>query len=453
MKNWKKASIGALCVMSLLAGCGMQGGDTNNNDKNADEPKEISLEQVRADNIPEKLLEDHDTVTVSIQGTDQDGRETYTAKVQYTRDDKGNLLLASHYSYTADSPVGEDEFFAQACLSIEGNGVYLSKMESDGRLNMNCYPSGEYESYIQEMLPSCGELQDDGSVETIDDQSEQDGAVVISTTTTYSDMPDYYFTTLYYVDPATGELLAKSVTDYSKDESGEASVLGTTLYDWSYGESYLPDKELAAEAFNSDEVCALTLVYNPGAADEETQEISIKRGTYVTFVSSTGNLLYADAELTQPLDDTVSIDTSGEEMTVENVRKQSRFHPRCGTSFIFVMIILSILVSSLVALAFPALTHIRPVWICVKVLIMPIVMGLGYEFIRYAGRHDNLFVNILSAPGLWMQRITTAEPDDSMIEVGIAAINAVVPHPEEKKENIEEVGETENISEENGEEN
>ena len=166
------------------------------------------------------------------------------------------------------------------------------------------------------MLPSCGELQDDGSVETIDDQSEQDGAVVISTTTTYSDMPDYYFTTLYYVDPATGELLAKSVTDYSKDESGEASVLGTTLYDWSYGESYLPDKELAAEAFNSDEVCALTLVCNPSAADEETQEISIKRGTYVTFVSSTGNLLYADAALTQPIDDTVSIDTNGEEMTV-----------------------------------------------------------------------------------------------------------------------------------------
>ena len=62
MKNWKKASIGALCVVSLLAGCGTQGGDTNNNDKNADEPKGISLEQVRADNIPEKLLEEHDTV-------------------------------------------------------------------------------------------------------------------------------------------------------------------------------------------------------------------------------------------------------------------------------------------------------------------------------------------------------------------------------------------------------
>lgn len=316
MKNWKKAGIGALCVAALLAGCGTQGGKDDGNGGKDDTPMDVTLETLREVNDPCVLLAKYDAVTVNIQGTDRDGEVAYTARLQYTDGGDSTILMASHYSYTADSPVGEDEFFAQACLSIEGNGVYLSKMESDGHLNMNCYPSGEYESYIQAMLPACGELQDDGSVETIDDQSEQDGAVVISTTTTYNDMPDYYFTTLYYVDPATGELLAKSVTDYSKDESGEASVLGTTLYDWSYGESYLPDKELAAEAFNSDEVCALTLVYNPGAADEETQEISIKRGTYVTFVSSTGNLLYADAALTQPIDDTVSIDTNGEEMTV-----------------------------------------------------------------------------------------------------------------------------------------
>lgn len=316
MKNWKKASIGALCVVSLLAGCGTQGGDTNNNDSNTDEPKEVTLEQVRADNIPEKLLEQHDTVTVSIQGTDQDGNETYTAKVQYTRDSEKRLLMASHYSYTADSPVGEDEFYAQAVIDNNTPGAYLNMMESDGRLSMNCYPSGEYESYIQEMLPSCGEKEDDGSVETIDEQSEQDGAVVISTTTTYNDMPDYYFTTLYYVDPATGELLAKSVTDYSKDESGTVSELGTTLYDWSYSESYAPEKELAATAFNSDDACDLTLIYNPGAADEETQHFSVKRGTYVTFVNSTGSLLYADAELTQPIDDTQPIDTNSASTTV-----------------------------------------------------------------------------------------------------------------------------------------
>ncbi|MGN0568406.1 MAG: DUF1385 domain-containing protein, partial [Acutalibacteraceae bacterium] len=69
-------------------------------------------------------------------------------------------------------------------------------------------------------------------------------------------------------------------------------------------------------------------------------------------------------------------------------------------------------------------------WIAVKLLIMPLVMGLGYEFIKYAGCHDNILVKILSAPGLWMQRITTAEPTDDMIEVGIAAINAVIEHPE-----------------------
>lgn len=316
MKNWKKASIAALCVAVLLAGCGTQGGKDDGNGGKDDTPMDVTLETLREVNDPCVLLAKYDAVTVNIQGTDRDGEVAYTARLQYTDGGDGSILMSSHYSYTADSPVGEDEFFAQACLSIEGNGVYLSKMESDGRLNMNCYPSGEYESYIQAMLPACGELQDDGSVETIDDQSEQDGAVVISTTTTYSDMPDYYFTTLYYVDPETGELLAKSVTDYSKDESGEASVLGTTLYDWSYGESYLPDKELAAEAFNSDEVCALTLVYNPGAADEETQEISIKRGTYVTFVSSTGNQLYADAELTKTLDDTAPIDTNGASTTV-----------------------------------------------------------------------------------------------------------------------------------------
>ena len=327
MKNWKKASIAALCIAVLLAGCGTQGGDTNNNDKNADEPKEISLEQVRADNIPEKLLEEHDTVTVSIQGTDQDSKETYTAKVQYTRDDKGNLLLASHYSYTADSPVREDEFFAQACLSIEGNGVYLSKMESDGRLNMNCYPSGEYESYIQAMLPSCGELQDDGSVETIDEQSEQDGAVVISTTTTYNDMPDYYFTTLYYVDPATGELLAMSVTDYIEDGEGGATEMGTTLYNWSYDEPYKTEPYKSGRYLLNDVVyatddtrpaCLLTvcLPAEEGGEDWWVNEYHVARGTYVNICCRSGCTLYADAALTQPIDDTVSIDTNGEEMTV-----------------------------------------------------------------------------------------------------------------------------------------
>ena len=117
----------------------------------------------------------------------------------------------------------------------------------------------------------------------------------------------------------------------------------------------------------------------------------------------------------------------GLELTVENVRKQSRFHPRCGTSFMFVMILLSILLSSALVLIFPGLAEVnRILWITVKILILPIVMGLGYEFIRYAGRHDNLLVKILAAPGLWMQRITTKEPTDDIIEVGIASLKAAL---------------------------
>lgn len=118
---------------------------------------------------------------------------------------------------------------------------------------------------------------------------------------------------------------------------------------------------------------------------------------------------------------------NGLDLTVENVRVQGRFHPRCGTSFMFVMILLSILISSAVVLIFPALATInRGLWIVIKLLILPFVMGIGYEFIKYAGRHDNIVVKVLSAPGLWMQRITTKEPTDDIIEVGISAFKAVI---------------------------
>lgn len=130
-------------------------------------------------------------------------------------------------------------------------------------------------------------------------------------------------------------------------------------------------------------------------------------------------------------------------LTVENVRKQSRFHPRCGTSFIFVIIIISVIISSAVSVIAPELRDERLIWMAVKLLILPFVTGISYEFIKYAGRHDNLFVRICAAPGLWMQRLTTKEPDDSMIEIAISAFNAsmtgVVPEKESDEEIIEDV--------------
>ncbi|MBR0535462.1 MAG: DUF1385 domain-containing protein [Clostridia bacterium] len=117
---------------------------------------------------------------------------------------------------------------------------------------------------------------------------------------------------------------------------------------------------------------------------------------------------------------------AGLPLTVENVRKQKRFHPRCGTSFIFVILIISILISSILVVAFPGIDSNRLVWMAVKLLILPLTVGIGYEFIKYAGKHDNILVRVLSAPGLWMQRITTQEPTDDIIEVGIESIKAVL---------------------------
>lgn len=123
----------------------------------------------------------------------------------------------------------------------------------------------------------------------------------------------------------------------------------------------------------------------------------------------------------------------GLDLTVENIRKQKRFHPRCGTSFIFITIILSIVVSSLVVVIAPQVREVRWLWIAVKILLLPIIMSIGYECIRIAGRYDNVFTRILSAPGLLMQRITTKEPEDDIIEVAIAAIKPVITPPAEQK--------------------
>ena len=116
---------------------------------------------------------------------------------------------------------------------------------------------------------------------------------------------------------------------------------------------------------------------------------------------------------------------AGLPLTVENVRKQPRHHPRCGTSFLFMVIAISILVSTVVFGIWPV--H-NALWRFVAHLLMlPIIVGVSYEFNRWAGRHDGPVTKLLTAPGLWLQNFTTFEPDDSMIEVGIKALELVLP--------------------------
>ena len=131
---------------------------------------------------------------------------------------------------------------------------------------------------------------------------------------------------------------------------------------------------------------------------------------------------------------------AGLPLTVENVRCQTRLHPRCGTSFLLVVMIISILLFSVASTALlaaiPSLAAIkgtflyRLVMIGFKLLLLPLVVAFSYEINRWVGRHDNWFTRILSAPGLWFQKFTTKEPDDSMIEIGIEALNAVLPENE-----------------------
>ena len=110
---------------------------------------------------------------------------------------------------------------------------------------------------------------------------------------------------------------------------------------------------------------------------------------------------------------------TGNELTVENVRKSSREHKRCGTSFLFFVVFLSVILFIFIRVEEPVAR------IAIRLLLIPVIASLAYEIIRLAGRSNNIIVRILSAPGMWLQRLTTREPDDSMIEVGIAAVEAV----------------------------
>ena len=144
---------------------------------------------------------------------------------------------------------------------------------------------------------------------------------------------------------------------------------------------------------------------------------------YIILVSQTKDMkrvfMYHGAE-----HKTIFCYENDEELTVANVKKQIRFHPRCGTSFMVIMLLLGILIGLFVPANPFGIAFLRPLF---KILLIPVTCGIGYELIKLCGRHDNTFTRIIAAPGLWAQRITTKEPDNDMIEVAITAIKAVIP--------------------------
>lgn len=111
---------------------------------------------------------------------------------------------------------------------------------------------------------------------------------------------------------------------------------------------------------------------------------------------------------------------AGEDLTVENVKKQKRLHPRCGTSFLILVMIVSIILFSFIS------AENAIIRVLIRLLLLPVVAGISYELIKFAGRHSGVIVRIISAPGMWLQKITTNEPDDKQIEVAIEALKAVL---------------------------
>ncbi len=141
---------------------------------------------------------------------------------------------------------------------------------------------------------------------------------------------------------------------------------------------------------------------------------------------------------------------SGEALTVENVRKNKRFHPRCGTSFMILMILVSFIFSTAVQLIFKGVYENGAVWVAVKLLMIPLICGLGFEVLRACGKYDNVLTRIIAAPGLWLQRITTKEPDDGMIEIAIAALKACEPETPDVDRSVDKTESEIDTNEQNG---
>lgn len=321
MKSWKREATIALCAASLLVGCGVQSGNVSNDDS-TDEPQQITLEQIRAANDPRSLLEKHDAVTVTVQESSQNDAVIDTAKFQYTYV-VDEVLAWYHYQYTENSDAGEDEVWGEA-----NEKMYAERRASDDAASLSIHFRHDDKQYILDMMPQCP-TSGENAEQTIDGCSEEDGAILLSVTTRYLDSSGYYYTTCYRVDPATSELLEMSVTDYHEDENGVVSKQGIRLYRWSYDEPYKAGRNLLNEVlFSTDsmeDVCDLTYFY-PAPGSEKgwdvgengwsVSEIRVAHGTRILFLDSADLALYADRELTKPIDFYDGVDTSGESATV-----------------------------------------------------------------------------------------------------------------------------------------
>ncbi len=183
---------------------------------------------------------------------------------------------------------------------------------------------------------------------------------------------------------------------------------------------YLPIGITAGVTFLLEDVFDIYIMRSTKAIYEGILEGVVKMAIFVGYLAIVSlmpdikrTFMYHGAE-----HKSIACFEAGEELTPENAKKHMRFHPRCGTSFMFFMILLGIFAGLILKIFIDE----RWLYTTVRLLILPLLMGIGYEFIRYAGKHPSPITRALSAPGLWMQRITTKEPTEDMLEVAITSL-------------------------------
>ena len=201
--------------------------------------------------------------------------------------------------------------------------------------------------------------------------------------------------------------------------SGDSIVSGDIV---SSGEQYVSGDAIIASTNNTRKN---TLLYN---VVESIVKIVIFLG-YLTLISQMKDIKrvfeYHGAE-----HKTIFCYENGEELTVENVKKYKRFHPRCGTSFLLFVVVISIIIYSIVGRHSNLLINVL-----IRIALLPLIAGISYEIIKFAGKHaDNKFISWLNKPGMWLQRLTTREPDGSQIECAIESLKAVIPEDEKADE-------------------
>ena len=170
-----------------------------------------------------------------------------------------------------------------------------------------------------------------------------------------------------------------------------------------------------------------TLIVTLGRWAKVVLEAVLKVGIFLTYMVAISKMkeIHRVFEYHGAEHKTIACYEAGDELTVENVRKYTRFHPRCGTSFLILVVIVSVFLYSVLPWGSIGLR------VLFKLLLLPLVMGISYELLKWCGRSDNIATRIIRQPGIWVQHLTVFEPDDSMIEVAIAAVTPVLPEDPE----------------------